>query len=1116
METTATASWQLNGTTATYGTDDETLITIEGVTSTDGLGKPSGTTVKVSAASLDPDSTVTISEGYTLELGNDVDKAELSAAWDFISGTTADGTISAASDGYQVKDNQIQYFTTSSFYSTVTITGINETDGLSIDGNVITVSNASLNGVETMKVTSGNFKLALGTDVKVPNPTSQSWYYDNYTRTLNYSSEGRPSGYILENNVIRHVSEVAEENVTITGINTTITNDGASAEGIARNGNTFIISEQCLIKDEETVVRISGEGYYLALAEGIKEPESTDPDWYLDGTTATYKEASETEGFTLKDNKITYTPETNGKTLVSVYGVKSTDGLEPPDDDNIVAVYESALNGTNISISSGYSLELADKDLNPQNQTGWKLTDKRATYEVGIWTEGYRETPDRKEIEYSPAESGEVKVALNGVESKPSFVNDEESIGEEEDGKAGIVQLAAENFSEEGISLESNERGYSFKIVGGDYATDTKFFGSDDKDTVANDGSDLNIELGGDRDSIVNNGSNVFIDGGAGNDIINNEGGVGISVKGGAGNDNVTLGADSVEGGSNIFVYSAGEGKDKISGFGKSDKIQLEDNSSVAAEVKNDDVIFKVGSGTITIQKGATSNREIVIVNSEGSIISNNTYTHDGVISDMESGERQIVLASTFEGEYIASEEIKDTGKVTIVDASQVTKNVSLDGGAEGLSLIGGTGKDTLISGETDGFELKGGKGNDVFVYNGGNGRIKDYSQKGTYGKDKLVIGDGLPTLESFAISGDELTLNYGDGNELTLEGIKETTEITFGTKNSTIRTFKAEGMFDEKGKSATLASSNDYFKAQTNFSKLEMIDGSKTSGSTIIGNKKANYIIAGAGGSTLDGGKGKDTLEGGDGADVFVYDAKNGAGNKLIKNYGEGDKISLTSGASISEVKTKGDDLELKVGSNKITIEGGAGNSFKLAEDGNEKTFTADGLLVKGESASLTSSFVGNKVDMADYQDYSSINAGSLKKSFNIIGYNDTELLIGGKGNDTLTAGSSGSELWGGKGNDILIGSEAHTDIFNFYAGEGTDTIYSFNSGGTLDELWIYDKRGRESTYSKAVFSGSDDNGTLILSIKGGGKVLLEGISASETIKINGYDHTISGKKLN
>ena len=391
METTATASWQLNGTTATYGTDDETLITIEGVTSTDGLGKPSGTTVKISAASLDPDSTVTISEGYTLELGNDVDKAELSAAWDF-SGKTADGTISAASDGYQVKDNQIQYFTTGSVYSQITITGITDTEGLSIDGNVITVSNASLNGVETMKVTSGNFKLALGTDVRVPNPTNQSWYYDNYTRTLNYSSEGRPSGYVLENNVIRHVSEVAEENVTITGINTTITNDGASAEGIARNGNTFIISEQCLIKDEETVVRISGEGYYLALAEGIKEPESTDPDWYLDGTTATYKEASETEGFTLNDdrNKITYTPETNGKTLVSVYGVKSTDGLEPPDDDNIVAVYESALNGTNISISSGYSLELDDDIARPSVKAGWFLEDGRATYEDSGQTEGYR------------------------------------------------------------------------------------------------------------------------------------------------------------------------------------------------------------------------------------------------------------------------------------------------------------------------------------------------------------------------------------------------------------------------------------------------------------------------------------------------------------------------------------------------------------------------------------------------------------------------------------------------------------------------------------------------------------------------------------------------------
>ncbi|MBR4903237.1 MAG: hypothetical protein IKZ53_01035, partial [Selenomonadaceae bacterium] len=159
---------------------------------------------------------------------------------------------------------------------------------------------------------------------------------------------------------------------------------------------------------------------------------------------------------------------------------------------------------------------------------------------------------------------------------------------------------------------------------------------------------------------------------------------------------------------------------------------------------------------------------------------------------------------------------------------------------------------------------------------------------------------------------------------------------------------------------------------------------------------------------------------------------------------------------------------------------------------------------------------FAGNKFNMADYEKYNSVNAGLLKKAFNLIGDGDTESLIGGKGNDTLTAGGGDSTLWGGKGNDILIGNEAAQDTFIFRAGEGSDTIYGFNSGGALDELMILDKRGKESTYNKAVFSGDPDNGTLILSIKGGGKVLLEGISASESIKINGKTHIISGKKLN
>ena len=59
---------------------------------------------------------------------------------------------------------------------------------------------------------------------------------------------------------------------------------------------------------------------------------------------------------------------------------------------------------------------------------------------------------------------------------------------------------------------------------------------------------------------------------------------------------------------------------------------------------------------------------------------------------------------------------------------------------------------------------------------------------------------------------------------------------------------------------------------------------------------------------------------------------------------------------------------------------------------------------------------------------------------------------------------------------------------------------------------LTILDKRGnKKSDYSNAVFSGD----TLTLSIKGGGKVILEGVNAGDGITINGKTKHIAGKTL-
>ena len=1167
-ETTENAGWVFEGDTASYVDGsiergyvlednkiyyktegmENTLVTVTGVKSIEEALHINTTDkiVTIDEAALSEDSTVSISDGYTLALG-DVTKMTLKdVTWDY-AGTTAEGRIEVGTSGYKLENNTITYVK-EGMSTSVFVYNVNEVTsgiGITVDPvtNVVTLSREAVTGRggngRPIRVSSG-YTLALDDTVDVPSFEEESDGFDEGRNEYSYSGGTRQSGWELVNNEVVYRSYFAgiTEPVIIRGV--------SSKEGVQRdpeNRKNFIISSPSLDKsilEDEGSVRFGPDtdGYTMSLGDDVDRPTRVvSKGWQLENSTATYHTGSTTDGYVIGDgdDSIKYVAPEVDETVAAITGVKSVDGLLLTQNANesVVTVYRSSLDKKNVSIEGGYKLELLDEGLNPQNQTGWKLSDKRATYEVGGWTEGYRYLESENIIEYSPEESGVVKIELAGVDKKPNFVDGYEGDAEDnEDGKAGAVSLTPDNFTEEGISVESNERGYSFEIAKEDYGH-TKFVGKETEEVITNHGGEIAFELGAGKDTIVTDGANVSVDAGEGNDSINNSGGIGSTIKGGKGNDNVTLSSsDTAE---NIFFYANGDGKDKVSGFGKRDKLQIDTSAAISAEVKNDDVIFKVGNGTITLRDIAKEKtddsdyHEIVIVDSEGdaiSTISGSTYTHDGVIRDVEteiSVERQIVLASTFEGKYTASNSEKKTGNVTIVDASRVTKNVSLDGGEEGLSLIGGSGKDTLISGTTDGFELTGGKGNDVFFYNGKKGRIKDYSQKGTDGKDKLELASefNLDNLKDFTYSSDELTLNFGDGNELTLEGIKSDTEITFGAKSSTIRTFKAEGMFDEKGKSVVLSANRDYFKAQGNFSKLEEIDGSKTtSGSTIIGNKKANYIIASADGSTLDGSKGKDTLVGGDGQDVFVYDSKNGTGNKLIVGYDSGDKISITGGkAVLSEVKLTGSDkkdLELTVGSNKITIEGGAGESFDYSEQYIEntelktrsQTFTTDGLLVDGQSASLTSAFVGTEVDMSKYN-YNSVDASLVKRSFNLVGDSDTNSIIGGKGKDTLTAGSSGSNLWGGKGNDLLIGCDDASDKFIFRAGEGTDTIQGFES---LDELWIYDNRGRESTYNKAVFGGD----TLTLSIKGGGKVILTGIDANDSIKINGYAHTISGKKLN
>ena len=1018
------AGYKLENNQITYtGASGGEEVQIKGVKSADGISV-TGKVVTVAATALN-NSDVTISEGYTLQLGSGITAPTTTPAGWTLSGAMATYRATSTSAGYELKNNQIVY-TSASGGETVAVNGVKSLDGISLSGNVVTIGTSSLNNARV--TVSDGYTLALANDVTRPATTAAGWTYRNGTAT--YSHEATSAGYILENNQISYVEASGSGEIEVSGVK--------SKDGLTLNRNTVTVAEAALNQEDITI----SNGYTLAL-EGDIKPIYTAA--HFDGLT--YKTASNTAGYTTDANKIKYTPAVAAKDLFTLTGVKDTNAIKI--DDTKVKIPAAALNQETVTISDGYELELGEDVDISATKTGWiKIDSGNMAYQTDTTTAGYK--LENNQISYVEEILGETLAEISGIDSASTpTIND-----------SGIT-FAASNFEDNVAVIQSKNNNFNF--MAGDYA-DKEFTGTDKIDKINNSGSKLAIK------------------GGAGSDKISNSG-AGVTIEGGAGDDNVTVsGGDE---GGNTVVYSDGDGKDILYNFKANDTIQVMGTAQVEANIKNKDVVFKVGKGTITIRDAATLDTAITLINSEGKAISENTYTTSGIISD-----NKIELAESLKKPYTQAEGINE------VDGSKVKGGAHITGNSTGGKILGGAGNDTLISSEGD-FELTGGAGSDLFIYGGGDDTITDYNQS-----DRISLGTFIET--GYEIDGDNLILEFGNDNALTIQNIKsKDKEITFAGKKSTVKIYTEEGVFDGKKKSLTLASGteNSYSATKT----LITIDGSQVDNEiTITGNKKANLIIAGKSNTTLNGVKGKDTLVGGEGEDVFIYENK--SGNKTIQNYNfeDDDLISLGSGAEISQVTTKKNNVILKVGSNTITIENT--EKFNFTQGDETKTYN-NKMLINGDSATLSSDFKGT-FDLEENEKYNHVSAELGKKAVNLIGDSGENILTGGKGKDTLNGGANQDTLDGGKGNDILWGGN-DSDTFIYRAGEGTDVIsdYNYDDG---DILQILDKKGNEIT-KDAIKKWAFDGDGLTLSIKGGGKIILAnfGMAETKTIKYNNTEQS-------
>ena len=576
------------------------------------------------------------------------------------------------------------------------------------------------------------------------------------------------------------------------------------------------------------------------------------------------------------------------------------------------------------------------------------------------------------------------------------------------------------------------------------------------------------------------------------------------TLSGGEGNDTLTGGK-----GNDLFIYSGG--KDVITDYEAGDKISV-GAPITKSSVKGSNVILKTGVGTLTVKNAKDKELALKVTGSAGnnSLIGgdgsdtlsggegNDTLTGgkgndlfiysagNDVITDYEAGDKISVGAPITKSSVKGSDVIlkTDVGTLTVKNAKNKELALKITGSAGNDSLIGGDGSDTLFGGEGND-TLTGGKGNDLFIYSGGKDVITDYEAG-----DKISVG--APITKS-SVKGSNVILKTDVGT-LTVKNAKNK-ELALKVTGSAGNDLLTGG---EGNSTLVGGEGNDTLTGKTGNDKL-------------YGQNGNDSLIGGDGKDTLSGGEGNDTLTGGKGKDLFIYSG----GKDVITDYAAGDRISI--GAAISKSSVKGSDATFTINSDTLTVKNGKGKELSFIEaDGTARTIIGGAQLFTNSSSAKVTLSSGIEVGDASERTKVIKLTGNAKANTilggsgndSLYGKNGDDYLVGGAGKDIIYGNKGNDTLWGGAGNDTLYGGDGK-DTFIYKPGEGTDTIFDYQSG---DMLQILKSDGTASgSFTKSAFG----DGNLTLTISGGGKIVFEGVSSGESFNINGKNYTLSGKKL-
>ena len=691
------------------------------------------------------------------------------------------------------------------------------------------------------------------------------------------------------------------------------------------------------------------------------------------------------------------------------------------------------------------------------------------------------------------------------------------------------------NNTESGVTLNGTANKDSIMNYGGDEAL---IAADADEDTIFSYGDNVTIESGAGDDVIDDAGINSVIDGGAGNDRISLTGG-GLSsvltVIGGLGDDTI-YGDISAH----IYQYKQGDGNDTIFGYNSDDTLYVSTGSIGDASISGEDIVLKIGSGTVNLKDAKA--KPVKLKNSSGTVIETilggdeeetlppDTDTLPAGIS---INGATLTASTAFTGDYISLADFASA--VTKVNASALSRGISIIGTAADNSLKGGKGADT-IWGAAGNDTVSLGGGADVYVYESGNDLIQDYAVA-----DKISLASA--TITGSSLSGSNVVLKTSGGNITVKSGKDKAITVIDASGSETTKTYP-ESSSDSLP--AGISVSGATLTASTAFTgnKIDLADYASTvtkvnaavltRGVTIVGSAAKNSLKGGKGSDTIYGGGGNDTVSLGGGADVYVYSS----GNDLIQDYTAGaDKIKLVS-TTITGSSLSGSNVVLKTSSGNLTLKNGKGKAVTVIDaSGNETTKTypesslPDGITVSGAVLTAGTTFTGNKIDLADYAStVTKVNASALSRGVSIVGTADDNSLKGGKGADTISGGAGNDSVSLGGGADVYVYSSGNDLIQDYTAGadkiklasasitgaslSGSNVVLKTTGGnltvknGKGKSITVIDSRGTETT--KVYPETSSDTLPVGLSYDSAKKVLTVGTSyGGDAIDLKNYATT-------